>query len=54
MDTRSITADAADDVAFVREKLQASIEEEELLTIRRWLYPDGKYTFNFSKHCFTL
>ena len=53
MDTRSITVEAAKDIAFVKEKLQESMEDEATLTIRRWLYPDSKLII-LKENSFTL
>lgn len=43
MDTREITMGAAEDIALVKQTLQTSMGEEEMLKVRRWLYPDGKH-----------
>jgi len=52
MDTRSITVEAAKDIAFVKEKLQESMEDEATLTIRRWLYPDSKFINHSQRELF--
>jgi len=36
-----LTAAAAEDVSFVKSALEASLKEEERVSIRKWLHPDG-------------
>jgi len=41
LDTQLIAQNTALDVAYLKSAVNTKMEEEELISIRRWLHPDG-------------
>ena len=41
MSIEDTAADAAQDISYVRGALEKAMNEEEIIAIQRWLYPEG-------------